>query len=108
MTGKIKSQIHYGTYLLKLLKKHGYENVRYVGGLGFIAGKRMAFTYGLFVDLREHSYRGRFCYPTKAEAIQALNEINETTLLPSGDWIKYKGGIEFSRIPDRITGKNYK
>lgn len=59
---------------------------------------RMAFTVGLFYNITEADYEGRYCYRTMAEAVEALKEWDGNDD-PPGDWIKHKGAIEYSH-PD--------
>lgn len=81
------------------LERDGYSELRVIPGRGICGVIRMIFTTGLCHGLDEYSREGRWCYPTMSEAVIALNEWNGEGD-PSGEWIKYKGRTEYSRIPN--------
>jgi hypothetical protein len=58
----------------------------------------MVFTVGLCYNMQEdmsHMYDGRYCYPSHADALEALRTWNGEGD-PPGEWIKHKGGREYS------------
>lgn len=67
-----------------------YDHLRAVPGVGLCGIRKMNFTFGLFVGLDEGGCRGRFCYKTGEDAVEALKTWNGIGD-PSGPWIKYKG-----------------
>lgn len=84
----------------------GYDNLVIVPGRGVCGILRMAFTTGLFIGLDYLGYYGRYCYHTKAEAVEALKNWDGQGD-PGGEWIKYKGaGGERPRIPDPLEQEN--
>jgi len=66
---------------------------------GLCGIKRMAFTVGLCYNLNNNivsaNYEGRYCFHTKAQALEALNTWDGTGD-PPGNWIKHKGNTEYS------------
>jgi hypothetical protein len=57
---------------LKFFQEQGYEEIHEVSGT--IRGiTRFLFTHGIVAELHEYGYERRWCYPTKQEAIDALN-----------------------------------
>jgi hypothetical protein len=80
--------------LMEYLKKQGYTELTDING--FLCGiKRFAFTTGLMVGLDSMGYKGRYCYHTYNEALEALLTWDGKGH-PEGNWIKYKGEIEVS------------
>lgn len=81
--------------------EEGYENVKLVKikGVPTICGLfRFAFTTGLVIGIDSYGYFGRYCFNTRAEAsnvLKHLESVPEDMMIP-GNWIKFKGEIEFS------------
>ena len=80
------------------IKKHledmGYTDLKesedgsYAGLMNFI------FTTGLMVGMTQHSYKVRYCYEHRADALEALKTYTDGSV-PEGPWIKAKGeGID--------------
>lgn len=66
------------------------EPFRLLPGRGVCAISKFIYTYGLCWGLDESGYKGRWCYETKQDALDALrlwDGIDD----PSGPWVKYKG-----------------
>lgn len=63
---------------------------------------RMNFTFGLFVGIDRLGNRGRYCYPTRQDAIEAMEKWDGTGD-PPGPWIKRK----VAGMPE-ATGPGYK
>jgi len=78
------------TPLLSFLREQGYSQIREVPNQGVCALSRFAFTTGLLVGCTRTQYKGRFCYPSFADAKSALASWDGVNL-PPGNWIKYKG-----------------
>jgi len=87
--------------LFTFLKDQGYTNLKYIPNRGVCGIQRMAFSVGLFEGLTFNSVKGRWCFPTMLEAKLAL-EYWDGVDDPTGNWIKYKGDIEYSN-PKNIT-----
>ncbi len=83
------------------LLENGYSNIREIEGRGTCGVMRFLFTVGLCYGLDEWGYKGRYCFPSKSEAIEALNSWDGNGD-PSGDWIKHKGEIEYAN-PNKLT-----
>jgi hypothetical protein len=82
-------------YLLKTLEKEGYQNVRWIEGVGFCGTREFLYTIGLCYGLEEWGYLGRYCYPKEyAEeakiGLESWNgKVGKTD--PVGRWVKHKG-----------------
>lgn len=92
--------------LLILLMNEGYSNIKELPERGVVGIRRFIFTVGLCYDLNEYSYFGRYCFPTMADAIDALNKW-DGIYDPPGNWIKHKGETgEYSNPAIPITQSN--
>lgn len=81
--------------LVKYLLEQGVDCLCYTKCRGLCGIQRMAFTTGLFYGYDHIGYVGRYCYQTKAEAVDAL--VNwDGKQDPGGDWIKHKGKCEYA------------
>lgn len=78
------------TKLIAFLEEQGYYSLREVEGRGLCGLMKFIFTTGLVLGLDEHSYRGRYCYSSAADAQSALDSWDSQGD-PGGPWIKYKG-----------------
>lgn len=83
------------TVTQEYLEDQGYFLLREIDGRGWCGLCRFAFTVGLCYGLAEHSYEGRYCFESLADAIYALM-LWTGEGDPDGDWIKHKGDIEYS------------
>lgn len=79
------------------LEKEGYKFLKEIDGHGLCGIYKFLFTFGLVLGIDSIGYKGRYCYGSELEAVEAL--INWTGQGdPPGNWIKYKGaGGERSR-----------
>ncbi len=82
--------------LLQMLKNEGYTHLRKIPGRGIVGLKRFMFTTGLVYNLTEDWYDGRYCYRNHADALKALENWNGEGDPDDEDWIKHKGGKEYS------------
>lgn len=81
----------------KTAEELGYSNLKYLGeDRGLCGLYKMGFTTGLFVDIEEYCYEGRYCYEHWDDAAKALADWDGVGD-PGGDWIKAK----FYGLPDR-------
>lgn len=85
-----KMQIETTTLSKELLEELGYSFVKEIPGKGFCGLCRQAFTVGLFYNLDESGYSGRYCFNTAYEALMSLAMWNGQNN-PPGNWIKHKG-----------------
>lgn len=76
--------------ILKYLESQGYENLRIFAD-GICGVMKMIYTYGLCVDMDQHGVSKRYCYETKAEAIQACNELKRCYDQPRAGYKAVKG-----------------
>lgn len=76
--------------LMEDLADQGYFDFKEVQDHGLCAICQFMFTYGLVTGLDNDSYRGRYCFHTEDEAIEALRAWDGIGD-PSGNWIVYKG-----------------
>jgi hypothetical protein len=83
------------------LTAEGYTSLKVLpceasNGKHLIVGlRRFIFTVGMCYGLEPDGYSGRYCFPTMADAKDALSNWNGE-LFPPGNWIKHKGfGGEF-------------
>jgi hypothetical protein len=83
--------------LIKYLESEGYSNIKEVPGRGLCGLRHFVFTIGLCHNLTRDSYEGRWCYPKNlpTDAIVAY-EVWDGEGDPKGDWVKYKGRVEYS------------
>lgn len=81
--------------LKHFLENEGYSNLREVPGRGLCGTYRFLFTTGLVYGIDESGYKGRYCYETAQEAVEALSEWDGEND-PGGEWIKHKGKTEYS------------
>jgi hypothetical protein len=72
-----------------------YFEIREIPNRGVCGLERMIYTVGLFYNMNAFFYEGRYCYPTLADAKEAIRNWNGEGD-PSGNWIKHKGRIEYS------------
>lgn len=82
------------TTFYDFLVHNGYSEIKQIPGRGYCGLQRMLFTVGLFYDLDDFGYRGRYCYPDLRSALDAIREwdgLND----PPGPWIKHKGLREY-------------
>ena len=86
------------TDLNKILED--YEEIREISERGICGLYNFMFTTGLVIGITKTSYTGRYCFPSKTEAIKAIRSWDGTGD-PIGDWIKYKG------YPDERSNPNY-
>ncbi len=83
----------------------GYETPTLLSTGEIAAGRRMLYTYGLFVGMNAWGYRTRFCYPNREEALKALAGYTGKND-PPGPWIKEKGfNRELNKPVDRSNPK---
>ena len=75
--------------LLAHLAANRYQGVRSTPCGGICGVQRFLYTGGLVVGLDFDSYRGRYCYETVEQALQALAAWDGAGD-PPGKWIKYK------------------
>ena len=63
-----------------IANQNGYTNLRWIDGklCGIL---KFLYTYGVCVDIGEHSYKMRFCFETKLQAVGFL-EIWDGETLP--------------------------
>lgn len=77
--------------IIKFIETEGYyTHLRIVPGRGVCGIWRLLYTYGLVYGLDYFGYRGRYCYKTEREAVEALNAWNGEGD-PPGNWIVNKG-----------------
>lgn len=81
--------------LITFLEEQGYENLCIVPDRGVCGTRPMIFTTGLFYNMNEQTYEGRYCFQRSMDAEYAL--VNwDGVGDPPGNWIKHKGKIEYS------------
>lgn len=68
----------------------GYEELCQRGKRGVCGIHAFVFTGALVVGIDQLGYEGRYCYPSMAEASEALAQWDGEKD-PPGNWIKYKG-----------------
>lgn len=85
--------------------EYQYFNVKEIEGRGICGLLRMVFTVGLVYGIDEVGYTGRYCYPTRIDAIDAINKWDGKED-PPGDWIKHKGYREY-RNPNNVKNQVY-
>lgn len=79
--------------LFSFLEANGYMDLKTLSD-GRVAGVyRYLFTGGVCYGLTEGGLEGRFCYPTLAEAREAISDWDGVGD-PPGNWIKEKGRVE--------------
>lgn len=71
------------------LREIGYSEARLLPGRGWCGLMRMMYTTGLFYGLDQCSYKGRYCYHSWLEAVEALRNWDGQGD-PPGEWIKEK------------------
>lgn len=83
--------------LREFLTKEGYHYLRVVPGRGICGLMGFMYTVGLCHGLDKGGYKGRWCYPQE-KAMQALMCLAmwDGKDDPMGEWIKYKGNVEYS------------
>ena len=86
------------TELKNQLKQEGYYMIREIPNRGICAIYPFIFTIAIVYGIdNDGSYLGRYCYPRSKclDAILSL-QIWDGDGDPDGEWIKHKGGIEYS------------
>lgn len=81
------------------IESEGYQFVKEIPGRGFCGLMRLFYTVGLFYNIDEYSYEGRYCFHTAYDALLALHMWDGKND-PPGNWIKHKGGLSEYRNPD--------
>ena len=85
--------------LIQKLESEGnhHEEYKVIPGYGLCALRKFMFTVGLILNIDEHSYEERYCYPYKytIDALLAINTWNGEGY-PPGRWVKRKGRVEES------------
>lgn len=76
------------------LETQGYNNFIEIRGRGICCLRMMAYTVGLFYGLDVVGYKGRYCYETMQEALEALKAWDGIDD-PPGDWIKHFGNMSY-------------
>jgi hypothetical protein len=49
------------------------------------------YTCGILIGVNGYSYERRYCFETAQEAVDALSDYEDTSIHPTGNWIKCKG-----------------
>ena len=81
--------------LEQFLTEQGYTDLRMIEGRGLCGIRRFIFTTGLVYGLNMAGYEGRYCYPDKLSAKNALEQWDGVDHPDDDDWIKNKGhGID--------------
>ena len=82
--------------LKKILESYEYFNLKKIKGRGICGLQQYIYTVGLCYNLTEFGYEGRYCYPTKESAINAINNWNGKGDPQDEQWIKHKGEKEYN------------
>jgi hypothetical protein len=75
-----------------------YDHTREISGRGWCGLSRQIFTVGIVYGIDSSGYVGRYCFPSYADAKEALENWDGAGD-PSGNWIKHKGGTGEYRNP---------
>lgn len=75
------------TEFLNFLINQGYEEVNERNG-SVVCICRFAFTWGILAELTMVGYERRWCYPTKQEALDALEEWMCNDEEEPGNWLR--------------------
>lgn len=82
--------------LMDFLRKEGYAELVFIPGKGICGLRAFLYTIGLCHGLDKDGFSGRYCYPRQhaLDAVIAL-KLWDGTDHPIGNWVKYKGRVEF-------------
>lgn len=86
-----------------LLSHELYSNIKFIPNIGYCCVHDFCYTTGLLYGLTERGIKGRYCYPSRDEAIQAIEQWDGTGS-PPGKWIVHKcrEGQFYNPIYNRI------
>ena len=95
-----KSELLGDSLVQEILSLEGIQHMKKLATGEWAGVQKFLFTYGLMVGLDMFGYRTRFCYPTEAEALDALLQWDGRGD-PDGPWIKEKGSDKDGNAVDR-------